>query len=183
VDARDQALLLFKLLEVDRQLLLAVALGGRFIGYLEDAALGRYSAEALLQLIMLRVPEFVQLTIPFALFVGVLLTFARLHAEREFAVLLAGGAHPGRMLGWLSAVALPVAAVVALLAMVLTPNAACAFASLANAERVTSEFEALTPGTFHDFHRARRVTYAGDVSADGRRLAVRPLAPDRASAH
>ena len=88
--------------------LLAVALGGRFIGYLQDAALGRYSADALLTLIALRLPEFVQLTVPFAFFVAVLLTWGRLHAEREFAVLLGGGASPRRMLGWVCAVALPV---------------------------------------------------------------------------
>ena len=36
---------------------LLVALGGRFIGYLQDAALGRYSADALFTLIALRLPS------------------------------------------------------------------------------------------------------------------------------
>ncbi|MYE12359.1 MAG: LPS export ABC transporter permease LptF [Gammaproteobacteria bacterium] len=150
--------------------LLVVALGGRFIGYLQDAALGRYSADALLTLISLRLPEFVQMTVPFAFFVAVLLTWGRLHAEREFAVLLGGGARPRRMLGWLGAVALPVGAVVGYLSLAVTPGAAKAFADLATAQRVSSEFEAITPGTFHDFDRARRVTYAREVSPDRQRL-------------
>ncbi len=150
--------------------LLVVALGGRFIGYLQDAALGRYAADALFTLLGLRLPEFVQMTLPFAFFVAVLLTCGRLHAEREFAVLLAGGASPRRMLGWLCAVALPVGGVVACLSLAVTPGAARAFAELATAQRVSSEFEALTPGTFHDFDLARRVTYAREVSADRRRL-------------
>lgn len=150
--------------------LLAVALGGRFIGYLQDAALGRYSADALLTLISLRLPEFVQMTVPFAFFVAVLLTWGRLHAEREFAVLLGGGARPRRMLGWLGAVALPVGALVGYLSLAVTPGAAKAFSDLATAQRVSSEFEAITPGTFHDFDMARRVTYAREVSADRQRL-------------
>ncbi len=150
--------------------LLAVAVGGRFIGYLQDAALGRYSADALLTLIALRLPEFVQMTVPFAFFVAVLLTWGRLHAEREFAVLLGGGASPRRMLGWVCAVALPVGAVVGYLSLAVTPGAARAFSDLANAQRVSSEFEAITPGTFHDFDQARRVTYAREVSPDRQRL-------------
>ncbi len=149
---------------------LLVALGGRFIGYLQDAALGRYSADALFTLIALRLPEFTQMTIPFAFFVAVLLTWGRLHAEREFAVLLGGGASPRRMLGWVCALALPAGAAVGYLSLAVTPMAAHAFAELASAQRVSSEFEAITPGTFHDFDRARRVTYAGEISDDRQRL-------------
>ena len=101
---------------------------------------------------------------------AVLLTWGRLHAEREFAVLLGGGARPRRMLGWLGAVALPVGALVGYLSLAVTPGAAKAFSDLAAAQRVSSEFEAITPGTFHDFDMARRVTYAREVSADRQRL-------------
>ena len=110
------------------------------------------------------------MTVPFAFFVAVLLTWGRLHAEREFAVLLGGGASPRRMLGWVCALALPAGAAVGYLSLAVTPMVAQAFAELASAQRVSSEFEAITPGTFHDFDRARRVTYAREISADRQRL-------------
>ena len=39
-------------------ILLVVAVGGRFVGYLQQAALGKYSADALWLLVGLRMPEF-----------------------------------------------------------------------------------------------------------------------------
>lgn len=150
--------------------LLLIALGGRFIGYLQDAALGRYSADALLALAALRVPEFAQLTLPFALFLAALITAGRLHAEREFAVLLAGGLAPPRVLAWLLAIAAPIAALVAALSLALTPRAAAAFSELALEQRANSEFEGILPGVFHTFAFDRRVTYAQEVDAQQRRL-------------
>lgn len=150
--------------------LLLIALGGRFIGYLQEAALGRYSADALLALAALRVPEFAQLTLPFALFLAALITAGRLHAEREFAVLLAAGLGPPRMLAWLLAIAAPIAALVAALSFALTPRAAAAFSELALAQRAKSEFEGILPGVFHTFSFDRRVTYAEAVDARQRRL-------------
>ena len=73
-------------------LLLLVAVGGRFIGYLQEAALGKFTGSAVLTIITLRLPEFIQLVAPFALYVAVLLTFGRLYAEQEMVVLQSAGA-------------------------------------------------------------------------------------------
>ena len=150
--------------------LLLIALGGRFIGYLQEAALGRYSADVLMTLLGLRLPEFVQITAPFAFFLAILMTYGRLHADREFTVLMSGGANPMRMLTWLGAIAIPVGALVGYLSLSVTPLAKRAFNELALEQRVTSEFEAITPGVFHTFEYGRRVTYTEKVDADRRRL-------------
>ena len=150
--------------------LLAIALGGRMIGYLQDAALGRYAADTLWTLAALRAPEFAQMTLPFALFLGVLLTTARLHAEREFAVLLGAGAGPRKMLGWLGVTVAPVVALVGVLSLAVTPQAAAAVARLAAEARATSEFEGISAGVFHTFGFGQRVTYAKRVDADRVRL-------------
>ncbi len=151
--------------------LLAIALGGRMIGYLQDVALGRYSADMLWTLAALRVPEFAQMTLPFALFLGVLMTVGRLHAEREFAVLQGGGADPRKMLGWLLAIAAPVAALVGALSLAVTPAAAAQVSRLAIEARANSEFEGISAGVFHTFGFGQRVTYARRVDAGQRRLA------------
>ena len=48
-----------------------------------------------------RMPAFLQLIVPFAYYVALLLTLGRLHAEQEMVVLQGGGAGTGTMLRWL----------------------------------------------------------------------------------
>ena len=68
-------------------LLICVGLGGRFVGLLQDAAGGRYSAEAVWWLIGLRIPTFLQLIAPFSLFLALVITFGRLHADQELSLI------------------------------------------------------------------------------------------------
>lgn len=150
-------------------LLLVVGLGGRFLGFLQQAAVGRFAADKLWLLLALRVPEFVQVTAPFALFLALLLVFGRLHAEREYVALTSGGARPGRMLAWALASALPVAAVVGALAFVVTPQAGRAYRTLSLEQRLESEVDAVVPGTFQ-IHSRGRATYVQSVDRDARRL-------------
>ena len=152
-------------------LLLVVGLGGRFIGFVQEAAIGRFTAAALWQLLALRVPEFVQVTAPFALFLALLLTFGRLHAEREFVALVSGGASPARLVGYLLATAVPVAAAVAVLSLTVTPQARQLYAELSLAQLFDSEVDAVVPGAFHVHDDGRRVTYAQTVDREANRLA------------
>ena len=150
--------------------LLVIALGGRFIGYLQEAALGRYSTDALWLLAGLRLPEFAQLTAPFALMLAVLMCCGRLHAEGEFAALTSAGASPLRILSWLAAGILIVAAGVAYLALAVTPVATRATSELLSEQRSTLLLPSIPPGVFVSSDRGRRVTYAEDVDPAGGRL-------------
>jgi lipopolysaccharide export system permease protein len=150
--------------------LLVIALGGRFMGYLQDAAVGKHSADALLKIIALRVPEFLQLTLPFSFYIALVLTTARLYADQEMTVLVTSGSSPSQVLLWIGATALVVAAAVAYLSMQVTPHALGALERFLSAERVEREFEAMTPGIFHSFDDGARVTYSESSSADKREL-------------
>ena len=81
--------------------LLVIALGGRFMGYLQDAAVGKHSADALLRIIALRVPGFLQLTLPFSFYIALVLTAARLYADQEMTVLVTSGSSPSQVLLWI----------------------------------------------------------------------------------
>ena len=151
-------------------LLLAVGLGGRFIGFLQEAATGRFTAEALLLLVALRVPEFVQVTVPFALYLALLLTLGRRHAEQEHVVLVAGGVRPRRLMLWVLASAAPFAVGVAALAFVATPEARRLYADLSLEQLVDSELDAVIAGAFHVYGEGRRTTYARAVDRDANRL-------------
>ena len=83
--------------------LLLVVVGGRLLSYLEEASLGSLSGELAVMFIVYRLPEFLQIVAPIAMFFAVLLTFGRLYAESEMAIFHASGVgirQVGRWLCW-----------------------------------------------------------------------------------
>jgi len=148
-----------------------IALGGRFTGYLQDAALGKHSADALLRIVALRAPEFLQLTLPFSFYIALVITSARLHADQEMTVLLAGGSSPSQVLRWIGISAVVVACTVAYLSTQATPHANRVLERFLLDESVERQFETMTPGMFHTFEDGARVTYSEAASPDKRELA------------
>jgi len=150
--------------------LLVVALGGRFIGYLQEAALGKYSGDGLLTIVWLRLPEFLQQLAPFAFYLGLLLAFGRLPADHEIPVLQSGGVGPYRLLGWVLPATLLVAAGVGYLALMVTPQSTVELDQFILSEADRQEFNGVTPGIFRTIGASKRVTYTETVSSDRQRL-------------
>jgi lipopolysaccharide export system permease protein len=150
--------------------LLIIALGGRFMGYLQDAALGKHSADALLRIVALRVPEFLQLTLPFAFYIALVLTATRLYADQEMTVLVTSGSSPTQVLKWIGVSAVVVACAVAYLSTQATPRANGVLERFLLAESAEREFETMTPGMFHTINDGARVTYSEGASPDKREL-------------
>ena len=150
--------------------LLVVGIGGRFMGYLQDAALGKYSADGLLTIFILRLPGFLQLLLPFALYLSVLLTLGRLHADQEFDVLKSGGTGPARLIAWLALPVIAVAVCVGYFSTVLTPVNNTRLTQFMYEQRMNEEFQTVVPGMFHIFARGKRVTYAESLTQDKQQL-------------
>jgi len=150
--------------------LFAVAVGGRFIGYLQDAAAGKYAAEGLLTIMGLRLPGFLQLICPFAFYIALLLTLGRMHAEREMVVLQSCGVGAGRLLGWILAPAALLAGAVAYLSFAVTPANNAALDRFVLEQRIKAGFDRLQPGLFQVSNGGRRVTYAESLGEDRRTL-------------
>lgn len=151
-------------------LLLLVAVGGRFIGYLQEAAMGKFTGSTVLTIIYLRMPEFVQLVAPFAIYVAIVLTLGRLYADQEMVVLHSAGASVARVAGWVSVSLVLVVALVGTLSGWLTPLSQKALSEFMDEQRAQSEFETVNPGIFHIYDRGQRVTYSEAMSADRREL-------------
>ena len=151
-------------------LLLAMGLGGRFVGYAQEAAGGRFAADALWTLLALRLPEFVQITTPFALFLALLLTFGRLHAEREYVALTSAGAAPGRIVAALLLGIAPLVAGIALLSFVATPEARRLYNEFSIQQLLDSDLGSMIPGAFLVYSGGRRATYAQSVDRDANEL-------------
>ncbi len=160
----------FAVFAVALSMLLLVAVGGRFIGYLQEAATGKFTGTTVLTIIYLRLPEFVQLVSPFAAFVAVLLTLGRLYADQEMVVLQGAGASTSRLVAWIGLSVGLIAVVVAALSWWLTPLAQRELVAFMAEQRAQSEFETVNPGTFHIYDRGRRVTYTASMSDDREEL-------------
>jgi lipopolysaccharide export system permease protein len=162
--------------------ILLIGMGGRFIGYLQDAAMGKFPGQAVLTIMLLRLPEFLQLVLPFAFFLALVLTVSRLFADQELPVLLASGVGPLRVLGWLLVSAAVLASIVAVLALRVTPALEIERVRFMHDQRAMREFEGLLEGVFHSFSGGDRVSYAEEVSSDRRRLRNVFLADRRGAA-
>ena len=147
-------------------LLLLVAVGGRFMGYLQEAALGKFSGTTVLTIMALRLPEFVQLVAPFALYVATLLTLGRLYADSEAVILHSAGASTLRILGWISVTVVAVTAAIGWLSLYATPASQYTLNEYMIEQRSQSEFETVNPGAFHIYSGGTRVTYSEAISDD-----------------
>ena len=72
-------------------ILLSIALGDRLIQFLEKAAAGNIPADRVFYIVLLRMPELIQVVLPFALYIGLLMGLGRLYSSQEMSVLRSGG--------------------------------------------------------------------------------------------
>ena len=151
-------------------LLMLVSIAARFTGYLQEAASGKFTSAVLWSLMSLRLPEFVQLTLPFSLVIAVIVTFGRLHADQEFVVLIMGGTSFIRLVGWLCSVILPVTLLVGVLSLVITPSSRQAFVDLLADIAVSHEFDLVRAGEFRNFSNDTRTIYVDAVDREARVL-------------
>jgi len=103
--------------------LMSVALGDRLIRFLEQAASGGIPGNQVLYLLLLRVPEMIQLVLPFALYIALLMGLGRLYSSQEMAVLRSGGMNTRTLLVWLTPMIALVTILVGLTSLYITPNA------------------------------------------------------------
>ncbi len=150
--------------------LLVVAVGGRFVSYLEDAALGYWSAGAVFWLMALKMPEFLQIILPFSFYLAVLLTSGRLYADHEMTSLINAGVSIYRVLGWMLISALLVSGLVAYMALSVAPTANRWVSDFFMEQRAKREFSTTIPGTFTVYSSGFRVSYAEQISPDRTQL-------------
>lgn len=152
--------------------LLVVGLINRFIQYLSEAVAGEMSPNVLLLLIFYRLPDFLLVILPLALFLAILLAYGRMYAENEMTVLIASGLSKGRLLSLTFASSLVVIAFVAALSLVLAPWGIRNTEQLKQQQEQLTEVDLITAGQFQEFNDGERVTYAERIGNDpaGRRL-------------
>lgn len=150
--------------------LLMIFLSGRLIRQLADVAAGEMSLTLVLMMLLLRLPNFLELILPLSFFIAILLTYGRLYAESEMTVLTATGLSNNKILGYTFLPAALLTVIVAVFALVLGPLGAQKVEVLFQQQAQLSEFEMLTPGRFQGRASSSRITYAESLSSDKKEM-------------
>jgi lipopolysaccharide export system permease protein len=161
--------------------LLAVVITGRFVKYLAEAASGKLAAEILLPIMFYRLPGFLELLLPLALFIGILMAYGRLYVESEMVVLSDCGIGPARLASYTLLPACVIAILVAGLSLVLTPRGAEQSDALLNDPNSVQSLQLLAAGRFQPRGSDGTVTYAASIDGeDGVLYEVFAYSPDGA---
>ena len=146
-------------------ILLLVVLSGRFIQFLEKAANGELSVELMLTMILWRVPSSLELILPLALTLSVLLVMSRMNQESELTILRAAGYSNARLFAIVLVPAALVAVLVGWLSLVLSPEVARELDRQVVAKENLTVFDTVVPGRFQT-DKSGRLIYAESVSED-----------------
>ncbi|MEZ5529703.1 MAG: LPS export ABC transporter permease LptF [Porticoccaceae bacterium] len=147
--------------------LLLVIVSGRFVKYLAQAAAGDLDAGILLAIIGYRLPGFIELILPLAFFLGVLLSYGRLYVQSEMTVMTACGMSPFRLVVYTMIPGLAIALVVGWLSVDVSPTGLRKAEALLNAQKERGDLEGLTARHFHSLQGGKSVTYTEEVSKEG----------------
>ncbi|PRY63035.1 lipopolysaccharide export system permease protein [Vreelandella songnenensis] len=147
-------------------ILLLVIMGSRFIRYFSDAAEGDFPVTILGSLMLFHLPGFMELVLPLAFFLGILLAYGQLYMNSEITVMVACGMSPLRLLRVTLLPASIVAVLVGLCSLWLTPAGALQTAATLEEQRSRLDVSVLAPGRFQDFGGGR-TAYISDFSSDG----------------
>jgi len=153
--------------------LLAVAIIARFSKYLGEAAGGQKAADALLLIVLYRLPEFLLVIVPLAWLLGVILTYGRMHAENEMVSLMGAGIGRSRLTKMTLGIATVVMACMALLGMAVAPWGMRHAESLVRDQEQLTELDLIVAGQFRQSSDGSRVTWTesvGESASGGREL-------------
>jgi len=146
--------------------LLLILIGNRLIRQLAQAASGEIPLEVVMYTVYLRLPSLLEMILPLAMFMAILLAYGRLYAESEMTVLTATGFSDNQLLKYTLMAASVVAMAVGLFSMALSPWGAQKLEEVLKKQAQMTEFEMLSPGRFQSTKRGKRVTYTESLNDD-----------------
>ena len=113
-----------------------------------------------------RIPGFLELTLPLAFFLAILLTFGRLYVENEMSVLKACGISEGQLLGYTLIMGAVLAVLVGWLSLYGSPAGAAKAETILKAQKEMTELDKVSPKKFYTLGGDKGVTYAERINDD-----------------
>ena len=146
--------------------LLLVLISGRFVKYLSSAMAGNMDPGVIFAVIGYRIPGFLELTIPLAFFLAILLSFGRLHVENEMSVLKSCGVSEANLVGYTLVMASVLALFVAWLSLSISPAGAAKAETILKVQKEMTELDKVSPKRFYKLSGDKGITYAEKINED-----------------
>ena len=144
--------------------LLVIVISSRLVAYLGSAAAGNLPPGLVFSIILYRLPGFLELIMPLAFFVSVLLALGRMYVDSEMTVITACGIGPRRLLATVLTPALLTGALVAVISLYVTPYTTLRVQQMLNDAGNATGLDLITPGSFRVINQGRgRVTYIDQI--------------------
>ncbi len=150
--------------------LLMISIGETVADVLGRVARGKLPADVLFSMIGLRAVDSLNVLLPLAVFLGVLLAYGRLYRDSEMAVLSASGLDVTGLLRPLALLAVPIVILLGCVSFWLAPSAVRLSQSLVEEANRSLLIAGLEAGRFVSLPGQEGVIYVGDMSADGTRF-------------
>ncbi len=147
--------------------LLVILLTNQFARVLGDVAKGKLPKDAAFDVIGLSAAQYLTVLVPIGLFLAVMLALGRLYRDSEMPAMMACRVGPSgvyRPLAWLL---VPLAVLVAWLAIDGAPRALVAIDRIGAEARREADLASIEPGRFTVFGPDAAVVYGESVTADG----------------
>lgn len=148
--------------------LVVMMLGGRLIRYFGIAAEGRLDVSLLFTIIGYNLPYFLELILPLAFFIALMLVFGRLYVDQEMAVINASGVSRGKLARLMTPLILALFVGEAALSVVGKPWGVRSSEAVWQQQALTSAFDLIRPNEFissGNYH-----LYVGSLSDDKKKL-------------
>lgn len=144
--------------------LVVLMLGGRLIRYFGIAAEGRLDINLLFTIIGYNLPYFLELILPLAFFIALMLVFGRLYVDQEMAVINASGVSRGKLARLMTPLILALFVAEAALSVVGKPWGVRSSETIWQQQALSSAFDLIRPNEFissGNYH-----LYVGSLSDD-----------------
>ena len=150
--------------------LMLAFLSQQLVRYLNYVAIGKIATSVLLELVSFEIPYLFALLLPLALYLGILLTYGRMHAEQEMAILNMSGFSGRRVLRLTMLLATFIASVVLVLMFWVNPWISLKRQAVMSSDEATLHMiETLMPGRFQVSPDGKHVMYVESLSRDHKR--------------
>mgnify|MGYP001229919958 CR=1 FL=1 len=154
---------------------LFIIISSRSIQYLEQAARGEINPEMVFWIMMFRAPGFIELLIPFSLFLSIILVMGRLYSHNEMIVMEQIGLSFPRILSLLLSIGIFFAIITSIFSLWLTPILSQEVDELLSQKTLEDNFKSIQPGKFHRFEN-KAIIYAKEKNGQSLQdVFIKPL--------
>ena len=160
----------FRALLVIVSVLLLLILANSLVRLLGQVAAGSISMKVMGVLVGLKIIKLLGFILPPAFFFSVLWVLGRMYRDSEMVALNCAGAGLLRLYRVFFLAALPLAALVAVLVLVVMPQARSYADNLQQQEKKQFRIGGLKPGAFNEFDKGRFMIYVGHTDGQGEGL-------------